>query len=339
MSIMDDTAEETERKDKKKNVILLALEPDTLPEEQLDRVRDVVLDDRELIVTRDKDVIQAVIDQIEIAAGWFPRSLLPQASNLRWFQQWAAGADWLLRDPEAVEMDFVLTNMSGIHAIPASEHVFALLLAFARELSPALRAQRHSKWIPYDQHQHLFELAGKTMVLVGVGAIGERIARIAAAMDVRVLGIRRNPSVGATGVNTMYGPDQLHDLLPQADFVVLTVPLTPETRGMIGGQELRAMKPTAHLINVGRGGIVDDDALLQALRHGWIAGAGLDVFETEPLPEDSPLWELDNVIITSHYAGVTPHYHERALRVFRSNLERYLAGLPLRNVVEKTLGY
>jgi len=332
---MDDTAEETEKKD----VILLALEPDTLPEEQLDRVRDVVPDNKELLVTRDRDVIEAVIDEIEIAAGWFPRSRLPRASNLRWFQQWAAGADWLLRHPEAVEMDFVLTNMSGIHAIPVSEHVFALLLAFARELSPALRAQQHRKWIPYDQHQHLFELANKTMLLIGVGAIGERTAQVAAAMGVRVLGIRRDPTVGATGVDTMHGPDQLHDLLPQADFVVLTVPLTPETQGMIGEQELRAMKPTAHLINVGRGGVVDEDALLHGLRQGWIAGAGLDVLETEPLPEDSPLWELDNMIITSHYAGVTPHYHERALRVFRDNLERYHAGLPLQNVVEKTLGY
>ena len=108
---------------------------------------------------------------------------------------------------------------------------------------------------------------------------------------------------------------------------------------MIGEQELRAMQPTSYLINVGRGGTVDEDALLRALRRGWIAGAGLDVFETEPLPEDSPLWELDNVIITSHYAGVTPHYHERALSVFRDNLERYYSDLPLHNVVNKTLGY
>jgi phosphoglycerate dehydrogenase-like enzyme len=336
---MDDIAEETEKKDEKKDVILLALDPDTLPEEQLDRVRDLVPEDKELTVTRDKDVIEVVIEEVEIAAGWFPRTLLPRASNLRWFQQWAAGADWLMRRPEAVEMDFVLTNMSGIHAIPVTEHILALLLAFARELSPALRAQRDRKWISQDQHEHLFELANKTMLLIGVGAIGERTARVAAAMDVRVLGIRRDPTVGAKAVDAMYCPDQLHDLLPQADFVVLTVPLTAETRGMIGEQELRAMKPSAYLINVGRGGTVDEDALLQALRQGWIAGAGLDVFETEPLPEDSPLWELDNIIITSHYAGVTPYYHERALEVFLDNLQRYHDGMPLRNVVKKTLGY
>jgi phosphoglycerate dehydrogenase-like enzyme len=337
---MEDIEETTEKKKKKKkNVILLALDPDTLPEEQLNQLRDGVPGNKDLIVTQDKDSIEAVIDEIEIAAGWFPRNLLPRASGLRWFQQWAAGADWLLRHPEALEMDFVLTNMSGIHPIPVTEHTFAFLLAFARELSPALQAQRHHEWIPPGQHRHLFELAEKTMLLIGVGAIGERTAQVAAAMNIRVLGIRRDPTVDTAGVEATYSPDQLHDLLPQADFVVLTVPLTEETRGMIGEQELRAMQPTSYLINVGRGGTVDEDALLRALRRGWIAGAGLDVFETEPLPEDSPLWELDNVIITSHYAGVTPHYHERALSVFHDNLERYHSGLPLQNVVNKTLGY
>jgi phosphoglycerate dehydrogenase-like enzyme len=158
-------------------------------------------------------------------------------------------------------------------------------------------------------------------------------------MDMRVLGIRRDPTRGAPGVEAMFGPHQLLDLLPQADLVVLTVPLTAETRGMIGEPELRAMKSTAFLVNVGRGGTVDEAALAEALREGWIAGAGLDVFETEPLPEDSPLWRLDRMIVTSHYAGVTPHYNERALEVFLDNLERYRAGEPLRNVVDKQLGY
>jgi len=128
-------------------------------------------------------------------------------------------------------------------------------------------------------------------------------------------------------------------LLPEADFVVLTVPLTHETQGMIGERELRAMKPTAYLVNIGRGGTVQERALIRALQEGWIAGAGLDVFETEPLPEDSPLWDMDNVIITAHYAGATPHYNERAMAIFLDNLRRYRAGEPLRNVVDKRLGY
>lgn len=140
-------------------------------------------------------------------------------------------------------------------------------------------------------------------------------------------------------VHLVWKASQLLDLLPEADFVVLTVPLTHETQGMIGDRELRAMKPTAYLVNVGRGGTVQESALVRALREGWIAGAGLDVFETEPLPDDSPLWAMDNVFVTSHYAGLTPFYHERAMGIFLDNLRRYQAGEPLHNVVDKKLGY
>jgi phosphoglycerate dehydrogenase-like enzyme len=153
------------------------------------------------------------------------------------------------------------------------------------------------------------------------------------------LGVRRNPERGAAGVEAMFGPNRLLDVLPEADFVVITAPLTDETRGMIGERELRAMRPTAYIVNIGRGGIVDEDALICALQEGRIAGAGLDVFETEPLPEDSPLWKMENVVITAHYAGATPHYDERAMAIFLDNLRRYKAGEPLRNVVDKKLGY
>ncbi|MGC8782588.1 MAG: NAD(P)-dependent oxidoreductase, partial [Anaerolineae bacterium] len=135
------------------------------------------------------------------------------------------------------------------------------------------------------------------------------------------------------------GPDRLLEVLPLADLVVLTIPLTPETSHLIGERELRAMKPTAYIFNIGRGGTMDEAALIRALREGWIAGAGLDVFEKEPLPADSPLWQMENVIITAHYAGATPHYNERAMAIFLDNLRRYRAGEPLRNVVDKTLGY
>ncbi len=320
-------------------IVLLALDPESLSEEQLRQVDESVPRDKQIVVTRDRDEIRAVIEEVEIAAGWFPRGLLPEASSLRWFQQWAAGADWLLRHPRAAEMDFVLTNVSGIHSVPVTEHIFALLLAFGRELNRAIRAQERREWVPYSDHEFLFELADKTMVLIGVGAIGRRVAEIAEAFEIHVLGIRRDPTVEAPGVEEMFGPSQLLEILPRADLVVSTAPLTPETRYMIGERELRAMKPTAYLINVGRGGTIDEAALLEALREGWISGAGLDVFETEPLPEDSPLWDLGSVIVTSHYAGVTANYHERALGVFVENLQRYWRGEPLLNVVDKELGY
>ncbi len=320
-------------------IILVALEQDTLSADQILRIRAASPHGTSVVVTRDRQKIESLLDHIEIAAGWFPADLLSRASNLRWYQQWSAGADWLLRHPDAVRANFVLTSTSGIHAIQMTEHVFALLLAFARRLPLALEAQRHRQWISPSAQGQLFELAGKTMLLIGLGSVGERTARVAQAMDMRVLGVRRDPTIDVPGVDAVFGPDELLDLLPQADVVVMTVPLTEETRGMIAARELQAMKSTSILVNVGRGGVIDEGALVLALREGWIAGAGLDVFETEPLPEDSPLWDLGGLIITAHYAGRTPHYHERALEVFLDNLERYVAGDPLRNVVDKELGY
>jgi phosphoglycerate dehydrogenase-like enzyme len=318
--------------------ILLSFERSKLRDEWLAQIR-AIASDMHVLVTRERDEIDAALDEIEIAALDFPRDLLPQARNLRWFQQWAAGADWLLRHPEAVDLDFVLTNASGVHAIPISEHIFALLLAFARLIDRSVRHQVRGEWMAEKQKRDVFELADKTMVLIGVGAIGERTAQIATAFDMQVLGVRRNPQVSVLGVEKMVSPGRLLEILPDADFVVITAPLTQETQGMIGERELRAMKPTAYLVNIGRGGIIDEDALIRALEEGRIAGAGLDVFEEEPLPKDSPLWRMENVIVTAHYAGYNPRYDERAMAIFLDNLRRYKADEPLRNVVDKKLGY
>ncbi|MBN1814180.1 MAG: D-2-hydroxyacid dehydrogenase [Anaerolineae bacterium] len=318
--------------------ILLSFEPDKLRDEWLVQIQEIAPDMR-VLVTCNWEEIEVALDEIEIAVLDFPHDLLPQARNLRWFQQWAAGADWLLRHPEVVDLDFVLTNASGVHPIPITEHIFALLLAFARMIDQSVRYQTLGEWMPDERKKNVFELADKTMVLIGVGAIGERTAQVATAFGMRALGVRRNPQVGVPGVEAMVGPDDLLEILPEADFVVVTAPLTAETRGMIGERELRAMKPTAYLVNIGRGGIVDEGALIRALEEGWIAGAGLDVFEEEPLPEGSPLWRMENVIVTAHYAGFNPHYDERAMAIFLDNLRRYRAGEPLRNVVDKKLGY
>jgi len=318
--------------------LLIGLDPDTVSEAQLEEVR-ALASDMQVLVTDDRDDIEAALDDIEIAAGSMPRELLPKAQSLRWYQQWGAGANWLLHQPDVPEDEFILTNVSGVHAIPISEHIFALMLAFARRLHDAVRAQGDGKWTRHDELGPISELAGKTMVLIGTGAIGGRTARLARGLEMRVLGVRRHPAVEAPCVEAMYGPDQLLDILPEADYLVLAMPLTFETEHMIGEAELRAMKPTAHLINIGRGGTVEEDALVRALQEGWIAGAGLDVFETEPLPEDSPLWGMDNAILTYHYAGSNPYYNERAMAIFIDNLCRYRAGEPMRNVVDKRLGY
>lgn len=291
-----------------------------------------------LVVTDDAAEIEAVVAEVEIAVGHVSPPLLARMPKLRWYQQWGAGADWLLRHPELASRDFIVTNASGVHAIQISEHILALMLAFARRLPHALRAQARGEW-ERQPRESLFELAGKTLALIGVGAIGGRTAQLAAALEMRVIGVRRHAGEPPPAVERMVGPDRLLEVLPLADFVVLTIPLTSETRHMIGERELRAMKRSAYIFNIGRGGTIDEPALIRALREGWIAGAGLDVFEKEPLPADSPLWQMDNVIITAHYAGATPHYNERALALFLDNLRRYVAGEPLRNVVDKSLGY
>jgi phosphoglycerate dehydrogenase-like enzyme len=319
------------------STILIDLEPDRLTEDQVERIRAAAPGMR-VLWTRDLAQIEEALDDIEIAVGGFPHHLLPRARGLRWMQQWGAGADWLLRTPQAVELDFVLTSASGVHAIPISEQILAYLLAFARGLHRAICAQVRHQW-HQETKDTLFELAGQTLLLIGVGAIGGRTAEVAAALGMRVLGLRRDPENGAPGVEAMYGPERLLDLLPEADFVVTTAPLTAETQGMIGERELRAMKPTAYIINIGRGGTIQEQVLIRALRKGWIAGAGLDVFATEPLPADSPLWDMENVILTGHYAGMTPRYDERALAIFLDNLRCYRAGQPLRNIVDKKLGY
>lgn len=315
--------------------ILLAFESGALSETQLDQVR-AIMPDMPLAVTLDRNKITELLEEIEIVAGNFPKDLLVTAPQLRWFQQWSAGSDWLLHHPEVAGLDLTLTRVAAVQPVPVSEHVLAFLFTFARAFHRAIPAQRRGEWFHLaDQTKEVFELAGKTMLLVGLGAIGERTAQMATALGMRVLGVRRNPESSAPGVTAMHGPDRLLEVLPEADFVVLIVPLTRETQGLVGEPELRAMKPTAYLINVGRGAVIREPALIRALREGWIAGAGLDVFEEEPLPPDSPLWEMENVVITGHYAGSTPMYDQRGMAIFIENLRRYRAGQPLRYVVDK----
>jgi len=318
--------------------ILLGFKPGTLTAAQTSQIQ-AAAPEMTVLETHDREQIEGVLGNIEIAAGGFPRELLARAKNLRWLQQWGAGADWLLRYPEAVEMDFVLTNASGVHAIPISEHIFAFLFAFARDLPAAVQRQAKHTWGRPARQEHVFELAGKTLLLIGVGAIGERTAQLGRAMGMRVMGVRRNPDQTLPEVEVMVGPEQLHEVLPNADFVVLTIPMTQQTHHMIGKPELQLMKPGAYIVNIGRGGTIDEAELVTALESGKIAGAGLDVFETEPLPEESPLWSMDNVIITAHYSGSTPKYNDRAMEIFLTNLQRYRADLPLQNIVDKKLGY
>ncbi len=317
--------------------IALFINPEEVPADNRGRIQELA-PAMDLLMTNDKHELENVLSDVEILTGWFPHDLILEMPNLRWAQQWGAGANWLMRYPKAAEMDFILTNASGLHAVPISEHILAFLFTFARGFHHAHRFQSDREWKAPEEGE-VFELAGKTLLLVGLGAIGARTAQLAAALGMRVIGIRRNPELRTEGLEAVFGPAQLPEQLPRADFVVLAMPLNHETKGMIAERELRLMKASAYLVNIGRGGTLDENALVQALREGWIAGAGLDVFEAEPLPTESPLWEMQNVVITAHYAGRTPHYFDRAMSIFLDNLERYTSGRPLFNVVDKERMY
>ena len=316
--------------------IAIGLKEEAIGQAILDEIK-TLAPDYDVLITRDRSELEQKLESIEIVAGSFPRDLLLTAPKLRWFQQWGAGADWLQRYPEVAKSDLTITNTSGIHPIQITEHVFAMLLAFARQLPKSYAAQQKREWTKF-AHSDLFELDGKTMLIVGVGAIGERTAKLAQAFGMSTIGMRRNLE-GTEHVGNMVGPDTLHDVLPEADVIVLTIPLTDETKNFIGKEELELMKDDACLINIGRGGTIDEEALFEVLERGKLSGVGLDVFEEEPLPETSPLWRQERVIITPHYAGLSPHYDKRAFEVFLENLGRYTRGQELTNVVDKERGY
>jgi len=271
----------------------------------------------------------------EIMVGWnIPREAVQRAARLRWIHSTAAGVDQLLY-PEVRERDIIVTTSSGIHQ-PLVEHVFAMLLALVRRLHVAIRNQQVRKW---DRARAVGgEVRGLTLGVLGLGSIGADVAAKASAFGMRVIGTRRTPGA-VPHVERVYPPEALHEVLAASDVVVVALPLTDATRGLLGEAEFRVMKPGALLINIGRGPIVQEPALIRALQERWIAGAGLDVFEREPLPADSPLWAMEDVIITPHVSGGWPGYLDAAIPLFCENLERYLRGAPLLNLVDKSRGY
>jgi len=333
------------------SILLLTLDQEQLSVEQMAAVKRNVPSGMSLVQSHDIDAIKQIAREIEILAGWFDPICLFEMPRLRWVQQWGAGADWLMRYPDLRTAKFVLTNAVGVHAVQISEHVFAFILALGRNLQNAVPAQNKRVWAPVKHPTEpldtpfsfssgrLFELAGRTMLILGVGAIGERVAKLAQAFEMSTIGMRFNPEKTSPYVDNMVGPGRLSEVLASADFVVNTLPLTDATKHILGVDELAAMKRTSYLVNIGRGLTIDETALIRALQDDMIAGAALDVFEQEPLPKSSPLWAMPNVLMTSHYAGATPSYHERALDIFLDNFQRYRNDQPLHNVVDKQRGY
>ncbi|WML28165.1 D-2-hydroxyacid dehydrogenase [Neobacillus sp. OS1-33] len=298
-----------------------------------------IIPDWELIAGKDKHIWQDHAKDAEIIAGWkngLEEYCLTPESKLKWFQSWSAGIDYLPLQ-EMNSRDLYLTSANGVHAYPISETIFGLMLALTRKIHTYVKNQQKKTW----HHAHMgLEIHEKTIGIIGVGTIGKETAKIAKAFGMRVLGVRHSGQP-VDYVDEMYTPDQLDQLLPNCDYVVVTLPLTKETNRLFGAEQFKQMKASAFFINIGRGEILVETDLIQALMEGAIAGAGLDVFETEPLSPESPFWEMENVIVTPHTSGSTENYNQRVIEnILIPNLKAYLSGeVPPINLVNFSKGY
>lgn len=288
------------------------------------------------------DRVPEEIVDTDVFVGW---SLRPEqfkiAGKLKWIHSPAAAVHQLMY-PELINSDVILTNSSGVHGPVVAEHAIAVILALAKRLPQAMHYQTRKIWaqeLLWNEHPRPREVAGATVLVAGMGGIGSEFAVRAKALGMKVIAIRENPAKGAGPADAVFGPEQIDELLPQADFVLLCTPVTPSTTCIINRGRINKMKFGAYLINVARGPLVDEPALVDALQQQRIAGAALDVFVEEPLPPESPFWSLENVLITPHTAAVTEKLWERHYELIVENMKRFLAGKPLLNEVDKKRGY
>ena len=278
-----------------------------------------------------EDQALEIIPEVDAMYGRITPELLARANKLRWIQTPMAGLEHYMF-PALAESDVTLSNMQGIYSDNIADHVMGYILMFARGFHIFLRQQLKRNWA---KDVPVLHLADTTLGVIGLGGIGTAVAKRGAAAEMRVIATNAVEVEKPDFVDALWGIDQLDDLLAEADFVVSCVPHTPETFKLINTDQFKQMKTTGYLINISRGVVVDLAALTAALEAGEIAGAGLDVFETEPLPADHPLWGMENVIITPHTAGVGPYTRERRIDVVTANLQRFVAGEPVCNIVDK----
>ena len=265
------------------------------------------------------------------------RDAVLAATRLRWVQAGTMGVSHLLYS-EFRERGVLLTNARA-QGVPMAEMVLAMMFAFATRLPMFIEARPRRENVAAKAARTKFELAGQTLVILGLGDVGSTLCAKAAGIGMRVIGLRRRPELPCAGAERVVGVDRLREVLPAADHLAVTLPLTQGTRSFLGAPELSLVRPGTYLYNVGGGPTVDRGALLEALRSGRLAGAGLDVTDPDPLPPDDPLWDAPNVLLTHHTSGASPNNHDRIAGIFASNLRRYLDGQPLLNTVDQSLGY
>jgi phosphoglycerate dehydrogenase-like enzyme len=283
----------------------------------------------------------ALAPEADVILAWAPSREFVQAaffkaSKVQWIHSRSAGMDHVMF-PELAASPIPLTNGRGVFSQSLGEFVLAAMLYFAKDFPRMRRSQQAARWEPFD----VLEISKQTMGVIGYGDIGRAAAWRAKAMGMRVLALRRRPELSAADphVDRVYGWDQRHEMIAACDYVVAAAPLTPETTGMISDAEFAAMKPTGVIINVGRGPVIDEPAMIRALESGRIKGAGLDVTTVEPLPSDSPLYRMDHVLLSPHCADHTADWLDDAMNFFLAQFERFRTGQPLQNMVDKATGY
>lgn len=310
---------------------ILVLVP--IPADFDEHVRDISIDAEVVHAHPGEPAYDDALQSAEILLGRPPVDDLARAGGLRWLQLPSAGANTYVG---RISGSILLTTANGVYGVPVSEHAFSLMLCLARSIQGYVRSQALGQW---DREGVFLELFDSTCGVLGLGDIGLAVVRRARGFGMRVVATRRNSDQEPEQVDKLYGPDDLERMLSECDFVVNCLPETDATRGILNRGMLRAMKRGSVLVNIGRGSTIDESALVEALEDGHLAGAGLDVFEEEPLPADSPLWQMPNVIITPHIGGASPRGDDRIAGLFLENLRRYVGGAPLQNVVDLELGY
>ncbi len=304
-----------------------------LPTEHDERIKSIAPTAKIHRVNPKSEDVTDYLGDAEVIVGFPKIESLENAGKLRWVQLGSAGAD---RFYDSMPPGVTLTNASGTYGKCIAEHVLAMMLSLTRGIAWMVRAQSRNRW---GREFRWIEVSGATMGIIGLGDIGLETAKRAKALEMHVLANKRTPEGMPDFVDELYGPEGLEQILNRSDHVVVTVPGVPSTRKMIGPEQFEAMKDGAYFYNIGRGSTVDEAALIDALQSGRLAGAGLDVFQQEPLAQDSPLWQMENVILSPHVAGSTQYGARRIGEIFLENLSRYTTGQEMINVVDRNLGY
>ena len=282
-----------------------------------------------------KQIAKELADADIIAGNQVSIPTITNAKKLKWIQAFSAGVEKILT-PEVVRSDVLVTNVSGIHTTPIAEHVLGFMLIFTRRFYETFKNQQQKIW---KKNPNVTEIKGKTVLVVGLGNIGTEVAKLANFLGAKVIAVKQNTKDKPDFISKVYSPSQLEKVLPKADFVVLCLPLTPQTKHLFNLKKFKAMKKSGIIINIGRGPLIKEKDLIKALEQKIIAGAGLDVTEEEPLPKESKLWNMENVVITPHHSGWSEKYMDRAIDLFCLNLKAYLKNKPLPTLVDKLRGY